>query len=174
MSPVGPRLACSSPASRAPETSCFLLSIICGIHTPKRPGQFPHCLLPVSAAQGGWTMTFEEILDHTIAMLQRRGRLTYRTLQLQFYLDDEHLEALKDELIYGQRQAVDEDDRVLVWIGETETAVPATAVPTETPAQPPLTYTHPYLAEKILTSRSVLEGERKQVTVLFADLKGST
>ena len=32
----------------------------------------------------------------------------------------------------------------------------------------------PYLAEKILTSRSALEGERKQVTVLFADLKGST
>ena len=37
----------------------------------------------------------------------------------------------------------------------------------------PLAYTPPYLAEKILTSRSVLEGERKQVTVLFADLKGS-
>ena len=38
----------------------------------------------------------------------------------------------------------------------------------------PLAYTPPYLAEKILTSRSALEGERKQVTVLFADLKGST
>ena len=37
-----------------------------------------------------------------------------------------------------------------------------------------LAYTPPYLAEKILTSRSALEGERKQVTVLFADLKGST
>ena len=37
----------------------------------------------------------------------------------------------------------------------------------------PLAYTPPYLAEKILTSRSALEGERKQVTVLFADLKGS-
>ena len=37
----------------------------------------------------------------------------------------------------------------------------------------PLTYTPPYLAEKILTSRRALEGERKQVTVLFADLKGS-
>ena len=38
----------------------------------------------------------------------------------------------------------------------------------------PLTYTPSYLVEKILTSRSALEGERKQVTVLFADLKGST
>jgi class 3 adenylate cyclase len=37
----------------------------------------------------------------------------------------------------------------------------------------PRTYTPKHLAEKILTSRSALEGERKQVTVLFADVKGS-
>src|SRR5207249_6675743 len=37
----------------------------------------------------------------------------------------------------------------------------------------PLTSTPSHLTEKILTSRSALEGERKQVTVLFADLKGS-
>jgi hypothetical protein len=45
------------------------------------------------------------------------------------------------------------------------------------PAQPrfasPDAYTPKHLAEKILTSRATLEGERKQVTVLFADLKGS-
>lgn len=37
----------------------------------------------------------------------------------------------------------------------------------------PQSYTPRYLAEKILTSRHALEGERKQVTVLFADIKGS-
>ncbi|HXJ77207.1 MAG TPA: adenylate/guanylate cyclase domain-containing protein [Candidatus Methylomirabilis sp.] len=37
----------------------------------------------------------------------------------------------------------------------------------------PESYTPRHLAEKILTSKAVLEGERKQVTVLFADLKGS-
>jgi class 3 adenylate cyclase len=37
----------------------------------------------------------------------------------------------------------------------------------------PDTYTPKHLAEKILTSRAAIEGERKQVTVLFADLKGS-
>ena len=37
----------------------------------------------------------------------------------------------------------------------------------------PDAYTPKHLAEKILTSRSAVEGERKQVTVLFADLKGS-
>src|SRR2546430_17525462 len=37
----------------------------------------------------------------------------------------------------------------------------------------PQSYTPKHLAEKILTSKGALEGERKQVTVLFADLKGS-
>ena len=37
----------------------------------------------------------------------------------------------------------------------------------------PASYTPKHLAEKILTSKAALEGERKQVTVLFADLKGS-
>ena len=46
-------------------------------------------------------MTFEEILDQAIAMLQRRGRVTYRTLQRQFHLDEERLDDLKDELIYA-------------------------------------------------------------------------
>jgi class 3 adenylate cyclase len=41
------------------------------------------------------------------------------------------------------------------------------------PPSDPLSYTPKHLAEKILTTRSALEGERKQVTVLFADVKGS-
>ena len=40
-------------------------------------------------------------------------------------------------------------------------------------APSPATYTPRHLAEKILTSKAAVEGERKQVTVLFADLKGS-
>ena len=39
--------------------------------------------------------------------------------------------------------------------------------------QAPDSYTPKYLAERILTSKTALEGERKQITVLFADLKGS-
>src|SRR5919108_3032414 len=51
---------------------------------------------------------------------------------------------------------------------------PAVAPPPLAPrAQAPQAYTPTHLAEKILTSKTVLEGERKQVTVLFADLKGS-
>jgi class 3 adenylate cyclase len=62
----------------------------------------------------------------------------------------------------------------LVWIGKAVPASPAVTEAAVPPEQVPLTYTPPYLAEKILTSRAALEGERKQVTVLFADLKGST
>src|SRR5690349_18780330 len=119
-------------------------------------------------------MTFEEILDHAITMLQRRGRLTYGTLKRQFQLDDAALDDLKNELIEGQRLAVDERGNVLVWTGDTTPVAAPAAASMLVQAPAPLTYTPPYLAEKILTSRSAIEGERKHVTVLFADLKGST
>jgi predicted ATPase len=44
-------------------------------------------------------MTFEDIVDHALALLQRRGRVAYRMLKRQFNLDDEALEDLKAELI---------------------------------------------------------------------------
>jgi class 3 adenylate cyclase/tetratricopeptide (TPR) repeat protein len=54
---------------------------------------------------------------------------------------------------------------------------PQTRASTASPLAPrlhaPLSYTPGHLAEKILHSKTALEGERKQVTVLFADLKGS-
>ena len=119
-------------------------------------------------------MTFEEILDQAMAMLQRRGRVTYRTLRLQFRLDEEQLEALKDELLFAHPQVHDEAGCGLEWGGDIGTTPLVVSSPANPPDRVPLAYTSPYLAEKILTSRSALEGERKQVTVLFADLKGST
>src|SRR5262249_41366877 len=118
-----------------------------------------------------------EVFTQVLALLQREKRVSYRSLKRRFDLDDNYLEDVKDELIYAKKLARDEDDRVLVWLGETASASPPTSVPVSAPAtdhQPsPLAYTPSYLTEKILTSRSALEGERKQVTVLFADLKGS-
>src|SRR5437773_1699744 len=75
-------------------------------------------------------MTFEEILDQAIAMLQRRGRLTYGALKRQFQLDDAYLEDVKAELIEGQRLAADEDGRVLAWTG-------GASPPPESGASPP-------------------------------------
>jgi class 3 adenylate cyclase/tetratricopeptide (TPR) repeat protein len=115
-------------------------------------------------------VTFEEVLTQARAMLQRQGRVSYRALKRQFALDDSYLDDLKAELIDVHQVAVDQGGTMLVWTGEPTPAPPAVAPP----QHGPLAYTPPYLAEKILTSRSALEGERKQVTVLFADLKGST
>ena len=67
----------------------------------------------------------------------------------------------------------DDTGRGLLWTDDAGPVLAGTVAPIAPPAPAPLTYTPPYLAEKILTSRSALEGERKQVTVLFADLKGS-
>src|SRR5438034_6663845 len=118
-------------------------------------------------------MDFYAVLDDIRTLLQRRGRVTYRALKVQFQLDDEHLEALKEELIEAEQLAVDEQGKVLVWAGALAAAPPPASLAATDQGQVPLSYTPLYLAEKILTSRSALEGERKQVTVLFADLKGS-
>src|SRR5213594_2489784 len=115
-------------------------------------------------------MTFDEILAQVLDLLRRDGRVSYRALKRRFDLDEDYLEDLKAEIIQAKKLAVDEDGAVLVWTGDSTTA-PA---PVSDQERAPLSYTPAYLAEKILTSRSALEGERKQVTVLFADLKGST
>ena len=63
-------------------------------------------------------MKFSEIIDQASALLQRKGRLTYRSLKLEFDLGEDRLDVLKEELIEGQRVAVDEDGKVLIWKGD--------------------------------------------------------
>ena len=75
--------------------------------------------------------------------------------------------------MYAHPEVRDDAGRGLVWSGDPSTAPPTASPPVSTQDREPLSYTLSYLAEKILTSRSALEGERKQVTVLFADLKSS-
>src|SRR5947208_16187726 len=74
------------------------------------------------SAEGGSAMTSEEILDHAVAMLQRHGRLTYRTLQRQFHLDADTLNDLKDALLYTHPELHDDEGRGLVWTGEPSRA----------------------------------------------------
>jgi class 3 adenylate cyclase len=128
-------------------------------------------------------MTFDDILAQVLDLLQRQGRVSYRALKRRFAIDDDYLEDLKEELIHALHVATDEEDRVLLWIGSPAAAFESASAswqrePAESPVADParelLSYTPQHLAEKILTSRSALEGERKQVTVLFADIKDST
>jgi len=107
-------------------------------------------------------MSFLETVERARTFLERHRRVSLRALRREFDLDPETLIELSNELVQVQHVAVLEGD-VLVWTGE---ALPS-------PERDPRAYTPKHLAEKILTSRAALEGERKQVTVLFADVKGS-
>ena len=121
-------------------------------------------------------MTFEEILDQAIAMLQRRGRVTYRTLRLQFQLDEEQLEALKEALIEAERLAVDEEGRVLVWAGPP--ASPPVVSASQVAAQDNSLDQAPLVTDVLATTDGQVprlpDAERRQLTVLFCDLVDST
>jgi hypothetical protein len=67
-------------------------------------------------------MTFDDMLAQIIDLLKRQGRVSYGALKRRYDLDDAYLEDLKDEIIHAQRLAVDEDNRVLVWVGEQAVA----------------------------------------------------
>src|SRR5262247_3752254 len=89
-----------------------------------------------SPENGGSPMTFDEMLAQVLELLQREKRVSYRALKVRFQLDDDLLEAVKDELIYAKKLAVDEENRVLVWTGDTASG--QAVAPQYTPTtQPP-------------------------------------
>src|SRR5215813_6382438 len=107
-------------------------------------------------------------------MLQRRGRVTDQTLRLQFQLDEERLEALKDAILFSYPQVVDAAGRGLIWSGEAGAisppapAYPQSVEPSVTPA--------PHMGMTAVSPLEPLppEAERRQLTVLFCDLVDST
>jgi class 3 adenylate cyclase len=115
-------------------------------------------------------MDFTALRTQVIELLQREQRLSYRALKRQFALDDEDLEALKDELLYAKRLAVDEDGRVLVWMGGTSSA-PTTASPMPPPTTLDISSAQ---GEAAPVAPPTPEAERRQLTVLFCDLVDST
>ena len=117
-------------------------------------------------------MTFDEVLAQVQELLQREQRVSYRGLMRRFALDAEYIEDLKDELIKAKRLAVDEDGAVLVWVGadsEGEKGKGGKGEREGVPGQ----WTPPHLAERIRATE-ITDGERKTITTLFVDLKGST
>src|SRR5262245_59526637 len=129
-----------------------------------------------SSAYRRSAMTFEEILDQAVAMLQRRGRLTYGTLKRQFHLDDAALDDLKEQLLYAHPQVGDDAGRGVVWTGATAgaptappPAQPVPSGPLRAPQAVPPPQTAPFPAPA-----PPREAERRQLTVLFCDVVGST
>jgi hypothetical protein len=117
-------------------------------------------------------MNFEELLDQAIALLRRRGCVSYRTLRLQFSLDDMALEALKEELIEVHHLAVDQDGRMLVWVGTAGTISEPTAAPPPRQAIAPAEPLPPASPPSVAPPSQ--DAERRQLTVLFCDLVDST
>src|SRR6266536_1020578 len=106
-------------------------------------------------------MEFEAVLEQTIALLQRQGRISYGALKRRFQLDDAYLEDLKVELIEAQQLARDENGRILVWAGETA-------------SQPPTRDDQVIQAALPHVERRTPDAERRQLTVMFCDLVDST
>src|SRR5712692_4555651 len=109
-------------------------------------------------------MTFDEILEQVVDLLQREGRVSYRFLKRRFDLNEEDIEDLKAELIDAKQLAVDERGKVLVWIGGAEEGEKAKGAKGEKEKD-----FGPRTSDSGLSS-----GERRQLTVMFCDLVGST
>src|SRR5499426_821365 len=107
-------------------------------------------------------------------MLQRRGRVSYRTLTRQFALDEADLEDLKEAVLFTHPQVVDEAGRGLVWTGDAG-AVPLPAPDPPQPLEQPGTPI-PRTVQIAVPSPEpyTLDAERRQLTVLFGDLVDST
>jgi class 3 adenylate cyclase/tetratricopeptide (TPR) repeat protein len=109
-------------------------------------------------------MGFDEVLAQITDLLRREERMSYRALKRRFSLDDEYLADLKAELIDAKRLATDENGTVLVWAG-----APSHTGPTGEQQR----NAHADSGRSLLGTLS-LEGERRQLTVMFCDLVGST
>ena len=131
-------------------------------------------------------MDFEQVLKEVIWRLVTEGRISYRRIKLSFALDDDGLEELRRELIGLKRLAADVDGELLVWAPDGRAARPEpTALREPLPALrhaekptapaakrdlPPVSPTPVVTA----TSAAASEAERRQLTVMFCDLVGST
>src|SRR6266436_9166396 len=111
------------PGCSLPEQP-FSSSTICGILGIQNSG---------SQRSGVPAMDYDELVAKVIELLQREKRIPYRSLKRRFDVDDDYIEDLKIDLIEAKRLAIDENDRILVWIGDAQEI---TAPPAQT-AQPP-------------------------------------
>ena len=129
-------------------------------------------------------MDFEQVLKEVVWRLVTEGRISYRRIKLSFALDDDGLEELRSELIGIKRAAADVDGERLVLASEGRLARPegtALSQPlpalrlAERPPAPAIERELPAAAPVAPAATAALpEAERRQLTVMFCDLVGST
>jgi len=117
-------------------------------------------------------MDYDALVAKVIELLQREKRVPYRSLKRRFDVDDEYIEDLKIDLIEAKRLAIDENDRILVWIGDGQEGTAPSVQITPQPAvqaQP-----SPQSAPLPTAPPRSADAERRQLTVMFCDLVDST
>src|SRR5712691_7963943 len=152
-----PRPGCSLPEQP------FSSSTICGILGIRNSG---------SQRSGVPAMDYDALVAKVIELLQREKRIPYRALKRRFELDDDYIEDLKVDLIEAKRLATDENDRILVWVGDAQAVTSQVAQATQPLApqgQPSSQVDPPSTAPP-----SPPDAERRQLTVMFCDLVEST
>ena len=140
----------------------------------------PPAAEPAPSRGGG---QLHAVLLAVMALLQREQRVTYRTLRYVFGVDEACLHAVRDELRF-RRLAREEDGQGLVWTGENapqalspprpapDTAMGLSVLPVDDGVSP-MPEDVPVLTPVGVHSGPE-EAERRQLTVLFCDLVGST
>jgi hypothetical protein len=91
-------------------------------------------------------MTFEDVLEQVLELLQQEKRVSYRGIQRRVSLDEAYLADLKEELLFAHPEIADVDRRGLVWNDEAaRVAAPVSAA-----------------EQAALEARGVTNGERKR------------
>jgi class 3 adenylate cyclase len=118
-------------------------------------------------------MDFSKLLAVITWLLEREQRVSHRFLRREFGLDQELLEDVCFELVHTRRVASQEDEEILVWIGDDRD--PPAGISRDTAS----TKARAHAAQSRSSPRKPAEptrtdAERRQLTVMFCDLVGST
>ncbi|MGR9108044.1 MAG: AAA family ATPase [Gammaproteobacteria bacterium] len=124
-------------------------------------------------------MSFVEVVNQVTKLLRTQERISYRVLQREFHFDEADLEDLKEELIFAKQVARDEDGKVLIWsasVADNHSTEdnPAHGKTRHSFDQPLYDSKEADPDDAVPIIHGGMDGERKTITTLFADLKGST
>jgi class 3 adenylate cyclase/predicted ATPase len=118
-------------------------------------------------------MTFDEILAQIINLLKRQRRVSFRALKRRFDIDDDYIEDLKEEILYVH-PVIDDEGKGLMWTGDTARAHEDAAPSAQTTPPPTAQEEPPTQVASPRPEPRTPEAERRQLTVMFVDMVGST
>ena len=109
-------------------------------------------------------MDFDAVLEQVLALVQKQERVSYRAIKRRFDIEDDLLEDLKEEILFAHPHIVDEAGRGFVWTDSQTVSI----APSDSDKGSALSAAEPPV--RVPTA----EAERRQLTVMFCDLVGST